>query len=422
MTASDPTPVTEREAAASIAAELVDAGHVAYFAGGCVRDRLLGLSPKDHDVATDATPDQVREIFPRAKSVGEAFGVMLVRAHDHTVEVATFRSDGQYSDQRRPDAVHWSDAAGDAQRRDFTINGLFEDPVTEVVIDHVGGRRDLEASVIRAIGDPSARLHEDRLRTLRAVRFAARHGFEIEPATTAAIRAAAPGLAAVSRERIGLELRVMLGAPSRDRAVDLIGELELGAPIFTGFVAVPGPAGPRLRGLPSEPLDPVLAMAAWIADAHGGDPVDGAEEAERLAEGWRDALVLSNREHGMLGELLLTRAELVGPRAVRGLAARKRRVERTSFAGVVAIERGGDPGGAARLAAEGRRLAASGLRPVPLITGLDLQAAGFAAGPGFREALEAVANGQRAGLIRRRRDAMAVAAGVLGRIGGAVPD
>ncbi len=457
----------ERDAAAAIAARLAGAGHVAWFAGGCVRDRLLGIPPKDYDVATDARPEQVARIFPGARAVGEAFGVMLVRAAGHVIEVATFRRDGPYSDARRPDAVHWSDPEQDARRRDFTINGLFEDPVTGEVIDHVGGRADLEAGVIRAIGDPAARLHEDRLRTLRAVRFAARYGFALEAGTAAAIRTAAPGLAAVSRERIGLEVRAVLEHPSRARAVDLIHELGLDRPIFEGFDDVPGPAGPRVRrlgfaaahddprghvcapgrsGEASESreaggsgptgghprpaasgradvadvadvaggrIDPVAVMAAWIADAAGGEPVSGEREAAAHAAGWREALVLSNRETDRLAAMLLTRAELVGPAAVRGIAARKRRIERDAFPAVLAVERAGDPALGARLAAEARRLAASGLRPVPLITGNDLRAAGGVPGPGFRVALDAIGDAQREGRVRRRAEALRLAAAIL---------
>jgi poly(A) polymerase len=414
-------PDSPRDAAARIAARLVAAGHVAYFAGGCVRDRLLGLDPKDHDVATDATPERVREIFPRSRAVGEAFGVILVRSGEHTIEVATFRSDGPYSDARRPDQVHWSDAEGDAKRRDFTINGLFEDPAGGRIIDLVGGREDLAAGVVRAIGDPHERLHEDRLRALRAVRFAARFGFRIEAATAEAIRRSAAGLAAVSRERIGQELRTMLAHPARARAADLLHDLHLEGPVFGGFAAVPGPAGRGLRGLPDRRIDPVLAMAAWIADAAGGEPVDSRAEAERIAEGWREALVLSNREFEALTDLLAIRSELRGPRPVAGMAERKFRLERAAFPGVLAIERGLDPAAASRLAAEARRLAASGLRPVPLLTGDDLRAAGFTPGPGYRTALEAVARGQRDGSIRSRRAALEVARPHLGAAGDPIP-
>src|SRR5687768_567649 len=162
-----------REDALAVVRRLRDAGHVAYFAGGCVRDLLLGLEPKDYDVATDAPPERVRSLFNRTQAVGAAFGVILVRQRDSQVEVATFRSDGRYDDGRRPTGVRFTTAEEDARRRDFTINGLFLDPLDgDKVIDFVGGQEDLKAGRLRAIGDPDARFAEDHLRLLRAVRFA----------------------------------------------------------------------------------------------------------------------------------------------------------------------------------------------------------------------------------------------------------
>ncbi len=206
-----------REAAVEVVRRLSEAGYTAYFAGGCVRDRLMGLEPTDYDVASDARPEQVGALFGGAHRVGESFGVMLVSAMGHQIEVATFRSDGFYSDGRRPDTVTFSDAGHDARRRDFTINGLFEDPLSGRVIDFVGGQADLEARLIKAIGDPEARLAEDRLRMLRAVRFAARFSFAIDAATAEAIRGGAEDLGRISRERIGQEVRRML--TDRNRAV-----------------------------------------------------------------------------------------------------------------------------------------------------------------------------------------------------------
>src|SRR5438477_2510282 len=172
----DPGAKGMRDAAVHIAGKLAEAGHIAYLAGGCVRDRLMGHEPLDYDIATDAKPEKVRAVFPKLRCVGESFGVMLVRAFGHEIEVATFRTDGVYSDSRHPDHVEFSDAQHDAQRRDFTINGMFENPLTGEIIDYVGGKADLESKLIRGIGDPHARLREDRLRMLRAVRLAARFG------------------------------------------------------------------------------------------------------------------------------------------------------------------------------------------------------------------------------------------------------
>ncbi|MBM4111447.1 MAG: CCA tRNA nucleotidyltransferase, partial [Phycisphaerae bacterium] len=164
--------LSPHDAARSIAVRLREAGHVAYFAGGCVRDQLLGLEPVDFDVATSARPDEIAALFKGAKGVGESFGVMLVRLGGVVVEVATFRADGPYSDSRRPDSVRFATPEEDAHRRDFTVNGLFMDPQSGEVIDFVGGRADVAARVLRAIGSPHERIREDRLRMLRAARFA----------------------------------------------------------------------------------------------------------------------------------------------------------------------------------------------------------------------------------------------------------
>jgi poly(A) polymerase len=210
------------DAAFQVVRTLRDAGFVAYFAGGCVRDMLLGLEPADFDVATDAPPEKVREQFRNTQAVGQAFGVILVRLNRCMIEVATFRTDGEYADGRHPAAVTFSDAEHDARRRDFTINGLFFDPIGNRVIDFVQGQHDLAHRTLRAIGDPQARFAEDHLRMLRAVRFAARFDLAIDPATADAIRRDAHLLPRISGERIADELRRTLTPPTRRRAfVDL---------------------------------------------------------------------------------------------------------------------------------------------------------------------------------------------------------
>src|SRR6185312_6460529 len=187
-----------RDDAVVVLKRLRDAGYVAYFAGGCVRDLLLGIEPKDFDVATDAPPDRVRQIFRNAQAVGAAFGVILVRQGGSQIEVATFRAEAGYDDGRHPTVVRFTTAQNDAQRRDFTINGLFYDPVTEEVIDYVGGQEDIKARTVRAIGEAAARFDEDSLRLLRAVRFSARLGFKIDSTTAAAIKQHAPQLKRIS--------------------------------------------------------------------------------------------------------------------------------------------------------------------------------------------------------------------------------
>ncbi len=179
-----------------------DAGFTAYFAGGAVRDKLLGRAPKDYDIATSALPEQVEDLFPKTVAVGKAFGVIIVVQDGFEIEVATFREDAGYQDGRRPDSVHFCGAEEDARRRDFTVNGMFWDPVTGEIIDYVDGRADLDKKIIRAIGEPDRRFAEDHLRMLRAVRFARTLGFSIDPATREAIKAHAPDLAKISIERI----------------------------------------------------------------------------------------------------------------------------------------------------------------------------------------------------------------------------
>ncbi|MCC6643689.1 CCA tRNA nucleotidyltransferase [Candidatus Peregrinibacteria bacterium] len=197
--------------AIDIVKSLQKQGHQAYFAGGCVRDMLLGIHPKDFDIVTSALPDQIEALFPKTVPIGKQFGVILVEQGGHHFEVATFRSDAGYSDGRRPDAVIFTTAEEDAKRRDFTINGMFYDPLTEQVHDYVGGQKDLEAHLIRFIGDPNQRIKEDHLRLLRAVRFKNQFDFQYEPATYAAVKAHASAIKErVSTERIRDEISKML--------------------------------------------------------------------------------------------------------------------------------------------------------------------------------------------------------------------
>ena len=231
--------------ALSIVERLHRAGHQAYYAGGCVRDTLLGITPKDFDIATSARPEEVQSLFPRTVAVGAHFGVIVVVEGGHEFEVATFRSDDAYLDGRRPVSVTFSTPRQDAERRDFTINGMFFDPLRGEVIDYVRGREDLAARVVRAIGDPDARFREDRLRLLRAVRFAATFGFDIDPATWAAVQANAAEIHAVSAERIREELVRIFTSPSRVRGFDLLDASGLLAQIL--------PEVERLKGCEQPP-------------------------------------------------------------------------------------------------------------------------------------------------------------------------
>lgn len=211
-----------------VAGRLRTAGHQALLAGGCVRDRLMGRVPKDYDIATDATPDQVEALFEHTHALGKAFGVIQVLIDGHPFEVATFRNDLAYIDGRRPTGVVFSTPREDAERRDFTINGLFLDPVTDEILDFVGGQDDLRRGLIRAIGDPVRRFEEDYLRMLRAARFASVLGFDLDPATADAIRKLAPRIAQVSAERIQQELtRILTESPKPGRGFRLLQDLGL---------------------------------------------------------------------------------------------------------------------------------------------------------------------------------------------------
>lgn len=238
-------PVSAAEQAAyGIAHRLQAAGYQACTVGGCVRDRFLGSMPEDVDVTTDATPDVLQQIFPHTYAVGAAFGVVIVRDGNLHTEVATFREDGGYQDGRHPDSVTFSDAEHDAQRRDFTINALFYDPQAEQVIDFVDGLRDLDAGVIRTVGDADRRFGEDYLRMLRAVRFTARFDFELDPTTRAAIIKHAPKITGVSPERIFNELTKMLCGPQPQLAFRLLDETGLLEQVLPEISAMKGVAQP----------------------------------------------------------------------------------------------------------------------------------------------------------------------------------
>ena len=219
---------------------LRNAGHEAFFAGGCVRDSLMGKVPHDFDIATSARPEQVQALFPRTVPVGVQFGVVLVVENGQEYQVATFRSDGAYLDGRHPQSVTFTTAEGDARRRDFTINGLFYDPVGKRVLDFVGGQQDLKTRTLRAIGNPADRFAEDKLRLLRGIRFASTLGFEIESATWDAIRAGASAIREVSAERIRDELVKIFVCSGRVRGFDLLDASGLMAKILPEISSLKG--------------------------------------------------------------------------------------------------------------------------------------------------------------------------------------
>ena len=224
--------MTPRDIVLDLLRRLQEAGHEAYLVGGCVRDELRGMAPQDYDMATSARPEEVEALFPQTHAVGKSFGVILVLEHGHTFEVATFRAESDYTDGRRPNTVTFSDAQTDASRRDFTVNGLFMDPLSDTVHDWVGGQEDLEKRRLRTIGHPTERFNEDHLRLLRAVRLAAQLDFEIDPATFAAVRDMADHITRVSAERIRDELLKLFRPPYAARGLDLLHESGLLAQVL----------------------------------------------------------------------------------------------------------------------------------------------------------------------------------------------
>lgn len=401
-----------RVAATAVVATLREQGFIAYLAGGCVRDEVMGLVPKDYDIATDARPQRVRQIFPQTQAVGEHFGVILVRHKRCTVEVATFRHESGYADSRRPDSVTFTDAQNDALRRDFTINGLFMDPVTREVIDFVGGQADIKAGVIRAIGDPAARLGEDHLRALRAVRFAARFEFAIDPATAEAVRRDAAELRGVSRERIGQEIRVMLLDRHRGRAVALLHELGLDAPVLDE---------PHCDAAPHYVSEIAFqngdAPAAVIAGSLAAWAVDRALGGRDVVLRWRRALVLSNDERDGLRAVLRDVPRLRGEWQGLAVAGRKRLAAGPWFATSLRVLAAVDPVAHGMIEGEVQALRghAGGLAPEPVVTGDDLIEAGHEPGPRFKEVLDAVYDEQLEGRVTSLADGLALAGRLAGR-------
>ena len=393
MTASD-----VRSNAVEVATVLQSAGFTAWFAGGCVRDELLGLQPRDYDIATDATPAQVLEVFPRARSVGQSFGVMLVHRKGLTVEVATFREEGRYSDHRRPDSVQFTDARRDAMRRDFTINGLFRDPLTAEVHDFVGGRADLDAGILRAIGDPTARFEEDHLRMLRAMRFVACLGVRLDEKTEAAIAAHAGGLSGVSRERIGEEILQLLQCPGRVEGIALLERLGLGEAVL-GHAA----SASTFARLGHAGGEPAALLAAWALD-RGGEAVDHRE----VVNLWRRELLLSNEHRDGMQACLRTHERLLDWDAME-VAARKRLASSRWCAAALRMVEAVDTPRAAALRADIERLAATGLNPPRLLSGDALLADGMPTGPTFGEVLEQVYDAQLEGRVRTAEEALHLA-------------
>lgn len=422
--------------AVGIVRTLRGAGHEAYLVGGCVRDLVRGVPPKDYDVATSATPEVVQRLFFKTVPVGIQFGVILVLVGDATYEVATFRTDIGSRDGRHPERVVFSTAQEDARRRDFTINGLFWDPIAKQVLDVVEGQADLARRVIRAIGDPAQRFQEDKLRMLRAVRFSAGLGFAIEPATWAAIRAQAREITAVSHERIRDELvRMFIGA-NRGRGLDLLdasGLLEVLLPevMATKGVQQPPEFHPEgdvyvhtrlLLDLLKAPT-PTLAMAALLHDVgkpktfkvkerirfDGHDKV-GATMAQLICARLR----FSNDETERIVHAVGDHMRFKDVQRMR-ISTLKRMLRYPSFSEELELHRA-DCLASHKQLGNWRFLrrklkefsAPQALKPTPLISGNDLLALGYPEGPLIGQILRMVEEQQLEGTVSSHAEALAL--------------
>jgi poly(A) polymerase len=414
---------------------LREAGFRAYLAGGCVRDTLRGEVPSDFDVATDATADAVQQLFRRTVPVGAQFGVMIVIQDGQPIEVASFRADAEYLDGRRPVSVRPATPEEDAQRRDFTINGMFRDPDTGEVLDYVGGQADLAARVIRAIGDPAERLHEDRLRMLRAVRLAARLEYTIEPATMAAIRAHAGELTGIAWERIGEEIVRILTEGQARRGFELLDESGLLVHVLPEVAALKGveqspdyhPEGDvfthtlLLLDQLRQPTES-LALGALLhdiakpdcAERRGdritfyGHPEVGAQRAVAICQRLRRSRPVWERvEYLVHSHLRLVHAPQMRRSTLRRFLAEDGIDELLELARIDSLASHGDLS-AYQFCIDARvHLGDEPARPAPLVRGRDLLALGYPRGPLYTQILHAVEEKQLEGELTTAEDALA---------------
>jgi poly(A) polymerase len=398
-------PALSRQFALDVVTKLRAAGHQALWAGGCVRDQLLGKTPKDYDVATDAEPERIREVFGRKRTlaIGAAFGVITVLGPQDAgqIEVATFRRDIGYSDGRRPDAVAFTSAEEDAKRRDLTINGIFFDPIAEKYLDYVGGQEDLKNGIVRAIGNPHERFAEDKLRMLRTVRFATTFEFALEVATLAAVQTHAPDIRTVSAERIAAEMRRMLVHENRAAALQMLRESRLLReilPELANLVESETAVWERTLAVLSVLKSPSFAMtlAALLREVSIHSDLGVVKS---MLTRWR----LPNEDSG--GALMLLRCEEVVRRAdhypwpqVQRLLVAPRVEELVDYSEAVELALGGGFAGIG-LCRMKLELPAVALNPPPLITGEDLKKLGIALGPTYKDILEAVRDEQLEGRI-----------------------
>ena len=430
--------MTARDAALHLARRLTGAGHKALFAGGCVRDRLLGHEPKDYDIATSARPHEVLEIFPGSNEVGAHFGVVIAKHHGHHVEIATFRTDGSYKDGRRPESVTFATAEEDAQRRDFTINGLFENPETGEVVDYIGGLADLKQGVLRAIGDAEARFSEDALRLLRAVRFSTRLDFKIAPQTRKALENRADLLGRISPERVRDEFSKILTGPRRREGLELLVDTGLMRHMVPEVLAMIGCEQPpewhpegdvytHTRIMldllePDAPLE--LCLAVLLHDIAKPPTRTFDETAGRIRFNGHDALGAEMAE-GILRRLKYPNDVIaaVVPMVARHMqfmnvqqmrtARLKRFMAEPTFPQEMELHRvdcassNGFTDNYEFLLAKGAEFSAEPLIPPALVSGRDLIELGLEPGPCFKEILEAIQTEQLEGRILDREPALA---------------
>jgi poly(A) polymerase len=431
--------VTPRELANSICEALQRNGHQALLCGGCVRDLLLGREPADYDVTTDATPDRVMVLFPESVAVGAQFGVILIPREGQKVEVATFRSDVGYSDGRHPDRVEFSKTPQeDVQRRDFTINGLLMQPETNEVLDFVDGRADLQAGVVRAIGDPVRRFTEDKLRMMRAVRFAARFGFEIEPATFRAIRGHVKQIHQVSPERLREELTKMLTEGAARTAFELLDQTWLLQQVLPEIAAMKGVEQPpqyhpegdvwihtcmMIEQLPAG-VSPTLAWGVLLHDvgkpptfkpvSETGDRIrfDGhVDVGVRMAEDICRRLRFSNEDTEQILALVDNHMKFKDAGEMRA-STLKRFVRQPRFdehlelhrLDCLSSNRNLDSYDFVRNVIE--ETPPEQIRPLRLLTGDDLLKMGYKPGPAFSEILRSLEDAQLEGIISSREAAV----------------
>jgi len=424
------------KAARKIAERLRDRGHIAYFAGGCVRDMVRGLTPKDYDIATDARPENVQALFPRTYAVGAHFGVIIVLEDGFQFEVATFRSDEAYIDGRHPRAVHFSSPEEDARRRDFTINGMFLDPVSDKVIDLVGGQADIGAKLVRAIGEPAQRLAEDRLRMLRAVRFATALDYQIDERTWDALVASASSINQISAERIRDEVVRIFLSSNRVRGWDLLDASGLMSAILPELQAMKGVLQPEqfhpegdvfvhtrlMLSLLPETVSVPLVFAVLFHDV--AKPVTARvdetgrirfNEHDRIGAEMTEAVMRRLRFSGAEIEATveMVRQHMVFKDAPKmRIAKLKRFMARPTFDEELELHRV-DCESSHRmldnyefLVSKREEFANEPIIPPPLVRGDDLIAFGLKPGPKFGEILEAVETRQLEGKLRTRDEAL----------------